>query len=557
LSLVALSTEIRSVTDTLLARHRPEDRVAGEHTAADLLRDAAAVAEALPPLTADRPLALLGIRRDVYASLAALLGAWSRGYEVLVPPADCTRNGFLRLAQRADVGAVLHDTASSAALPIARVLASARPEQRLPDARCAFDGMLRFAAPEAHADAPELRVDGSSLLREAVLVGHGLGLPTRGVYATLLQPCTRYAWAIAVFWPLLSGSALSLGAPARTGGWVEPGLGDASRARTVLIAAPAQLRLLARREPAALRRYERIVSVGAPLVAATRAALPVTDVYANSQLGCVGYRHDDGAFQPLPELRLTPASEGIQVTAPHVAGVMHAIPIAAGGFVATGVGPQRAEREEQIAWIDGVHDAALLPLPEGRIGCALSLEDGVSGKQVRAALIDLGVDEWRSVRRQRVGAQAPESFASGRPDLTRNVAGRHDRVSLLRLFGRAADAAPLSFELTVVSEHVTDTRCVRQIQVPSRYAYFEGHFPGYPLLPGAAQLSELVVPFARSVRPELGRLTRMARLKFQERIVPNDVIDVCLELGAAGVIDFSLRRGDSVCATGRLHFEAT
>ena len=110
------------MTDALLARHSPTDRVAfgssGERTAADLLRDAAAVADALPEKTPQRPFALLGVRRDVYASMAALLGAWERGYEVLIPPADVTREGFLRMAQRADVGAVLHDTASSAALPI-------------------------------------------------------------------------------------------------------------------------------------------------------------------------------------------------------------------------------------------------------------------------------------------------------------------------------------------------------------------------------------------------------------------------------------------------------
>ncbi|HET8934814.1 MAG TPA: hypothetical protein VFN67_15295, partial [Polyangiales bacterium] len=212
------------MTDALLARHSPADRVAfgssGERSAADLLRDAAAVANALPDKTAARPLALMGVRRDVYACTAALLGAWSRGYEVLVPPADATREGFLRMAQRADVGAVLHDTASSAGLPIPYILDNAAPEQRLSDLTCAQEGVLHFAALEAAEAEPALRVTGSQLLREAAVLGRSLALPERAAYACSLQVSTRYAWAAGVFWPLLSGGSVLRDDPRNTT-WAE------------------------------------------------------------------------------------------------------------------------------------------------------------------------------------------------------------------------------------------------------------------------------------------------------------------------------------------------
>jgi 3-hydroxymyristoyl/3-hydroxydecanoyl-(acyl carrier protein) dehydratase len=119
--------------------------------------------------------------------------------------------------------------------------------------------------------------------------------------------------------------------------------------------------------------------------------------------------------------------------------------------------------------------------------------------------------------------------------------------------------------LTIELEQNTPERCVRCVRVPERYGYFNGHFPGYPLLPGAAQLSELVVPFVRTVQPELGRLTRMARLKFQERIVPNDLVEVSLRFAPDSAdavatersVEFALRRGDSLCASGRLWFLRT
>lgn len=614
------------MTDTLLARHAATDRVAygslGERTVADLLRDAGAIAQALPDKAPERPLALLGVRRDAYASCVALLGAWARGYEVLVPAADTTREGFLRLAQRADVAAVLHDTASSAALPVGRILESARPEQQLGDASCVLQGVMHLAASEARPDLPSLQVSGAQLLAEATLLGRSLGLPERGMYASTLLPTTRYAWAASVFWPLLSGGVLLRDDP-REPAWAE------QLARAVLVGAPAHIRLLVRRAQLALTRALHVVSLGAPLPAAAFSALrdaglAVSDVYATGALGCLGWRSAaERPFRPLMEVfaQATP-DRAFQVSAPHIAPVrgarINAIPTNDGGFVATGVGVQRADWEERIAWLDGVYDAALLRLPadEHERGAtatrlresdpessfpepvsvavavaarrsgwfvshsadasdthagapaaatgvqpyrvAISLDGGARDSKalqarVLAELPALEIVQWCSSQRRDVAA-APASFSSGKGDLARNGAGRHDRLSLLRLFGRDADTTPLSWELTIA--HAQGT--VRQVRVPERYGYFNGHFAGYPLLPGAAQLSELVIPFVRALQPELGRLTRMARLKFQERIVPNDLIEVSLTFADAASaergVEFVLRRDEKVCASGRLWF---
>ena len=611
-----------SKTGTFLARHAQGDRVAygaqGECTASDLLRDAAAVAQALPVKSAERPLALLGVRRDLYACCAALLGAWERGYELLVPAADTTREGFLALAQRADVGAVLHDTASSAALPIARVLAGSASVAPLSDARCVPSGVMHLVASELRPELPWLRVTGAQLLCEAALLGRSLGLPERGSYASLLLPNTRYAWAAAVFWPLLSGGALLRDDP-RAPGWAEQ-LG-----RAVVIGAPAQLRLLARRAPQALSRALHGVALGAPLPAAAFDALremglAVSDVYAPYALGCLGFRGAAGRpFRPLHEVfaQATP-DRAFQVSAPHLSdnrgARIRAIATQDGGFLATGGAVQRAQWEEQIAWLAGVHDAALLRLerdapsevrrqsdpensfPETALArgvakrssgwfvthCAEAEPTGspatavqayhvaisrdarqegstrdVKALQARvlAELPALEIAQWRSLQRPS-GLDAPApSFATGALDLARNGAGRHDRVALLRLFGRAQDTTPLAWDLPITEQHDN----VRVVSIPERYGYFEGHFPAYPLLPGAAQLSELVVPFVRAVQPELGRLTRMARLKFQERIVPQDLIAISLTFapdsaGAERGVDFALRRGERVCASGRLWF---
>jgi 3-hydroxymyristoyl/3-hydroxydecanoyl-(acyl carrier protein) dehydratase len=129
------------------------------------------------------------------------------------------------------------------------------------------------------------------------------------------------------------------------------------------------------------------------------------------------------------------------------------------------------------------------------------------------------------------------------------------------LFGRAADGQALNFELewrdAEVSREAGRERRVYRVHVPADYGYFVGHFPGYPILPGAAQLSDLVLPCVRRARPELGPLALMTRVKFLDRIKPDQNVEVVLTWREAEPnLEFALRRADTLCATGKLGFAA-
>ncbi|MHC5209625.1 MAG: hypothetical protein ACYTG2_02780 [Planctomycetota bacterium] len=92
-----------------------------------------------------------------------------------------------------------------------------------------------------------------------------------------------------------------------------------------------------------------------------------------------------------------------------------------------------------------------------------------------------------------------------------------------------------------------------RVTVPADYVFFDGHFEGYPVLAGAVQLHEFVLPCLRRVLTERFVLTGLSGLKFPRRIRPGDRVEVRLafEEGASDV-DFDLAVDGERCTHGRL-----
>ena len=90
-------------------------------------------------------------------------------------------------------------------------------------------------------------------------------------------------------------------------------------------------------------------------------------------------------------------------------------------------------------------------------------------------------------------------------------------------------------------------------QLPDDYAFFEGHFPGYPILAGAVQLQELVLPCLRQVRSDETRLAGLSSVKFPARIQPGDRLQVSLRFtDGSPRVRFEIRRGEALCTHGQL-----
>ena len=90
--------------------------------------------------------------------------------------------------------------------------------------------------------------------------------------------------------------------------------------------------------------------------------------------------------------------------------------------------------------------------------------------------------------------------------------------------------------------------------VPPDLHWFRGHFEGNPVLPAVVQVHEafrLVI----AVWPDLSRLRRITRAKFQRTIRPSDTLHVRLtRVRSAERATFEFRRAGETCSSGTLEF---
>jgi 3-hydroxymyristoyl/3-hydroxydecanoyl-(acyl carrier protein) dehydratase len=113
--------------------------------------------------------------------------------------------------------------------------------------------------------------------------------------------------------------------------------------------------------------------------------------------------------------------------------------------------------------------------------------------------------------------------------------------------------SPMLYDMNMSArKHGEDGTLSAEVYVPAGASWFDGHFPGWPVLPGIAQLG-MVYELVRHALDGPVRVAEVSRVRFKQRIAPDDRLTVVAELRpGGGRYAFRITRGDEVVCTGTM-----
>ncbi len=113
-------------------------------------------------------------------------------------------------------------------------------------------------------------------------------------------------------------------------------------------------------------------------------------------------------------------------------------------------------------------------------------------------------------------------------------------------------------EPVVRSREVLPTGIRLALEVPANLAWFSGHFPGNPVLPGVVQVG-WAVAFAREHFGFAADPPHLDRVKFQRPIQPGVCLDLELTRSAADArrVSWRLSEAGNPVSSGRMEFSET
>ena len=504
----------------------------------------------------------MAVHLEDAAELAiALLGAWRAGVSVLLP-SDLQAQTRQRWSGEVDLW--LTDQADDAQLSDFKHPPLPGAELDLDQCRLSLctsgssgepkriDKTLRQLANEVEALEQLWGAD----LGEACIIG---SVATQHIYGLLFR----------VLWPLCAGRSFvrrQLAFP--------EDLQRASREHPAFawVASPALLKRMGNNlDWPALSAVRRVFSSGGalPLDAAQslqqRLQQWPTEILGSSETGGIAWRQGEQLWQPFAGVELSQDNDGaLLIASPylpagHVEHTADAARIAADGrFELLGRLDRIVKLEEKrislpmleqaLVTHDWVAEARLGVVQENRasLGALLVLsETGLF------ALREHGRRNLTETLRQHL-RQHCEALALPRRwrlvrQLPLNSQGKLPQADIETLLMAPRAKAP-----EVLSQVETEGEWSLQLSVPPDLAYFSGHFPKAPVLPGVVQV-EWVLNLGRQLLNLTGPFAGMEVLKFQQLVRPGDEIQLHLRFDPERrKLYFAYRNDTATCSSGRI-----
>ena len=504
----------------------------------------------------------LAVHLEDAADLAiALFGAWRAGVSVLLP-ADLQAQTRQRWSQEVDLW--LTDQPDDAQLHNFTQPGLAGAELDLDQCRLSLctsgssgepkriDKTLRQLANEVEA----LELLWGADLGVACIIG---SVATQHIYGLLFR----------VLWPLCAGRPF-----VRRQLAFSEDLQRASREYPAFawVASPALLKRMGDNlDWPALSAVRRVFSSGGALPPEAAQSLQQrlqqwpTEILGSSETGGIAWRQGESLWQPFAGVELSQDSDGaLLIASPylpagHVEHSADAARIAADGrFELLGRLDRIVKLEEKrislpmleqaLAAHDWVAEARLGVVQENRASLGALLVLSESGL---FALREHGRRGLTETLRKHLSQHCEALALPRRWRLLRqmplNSQGKLAQADVEALLLAARPKAP-----EVLEQSASDGEWSLQLSVPPDLAYFSGHFPKAPVLPGVVQV-EWALNLGRQLLNLDGAFAGMEVLKFQQLVRPGDEIQLHLRFDAErGKLYFTYRNDTATCSSGRI-----
>lgn len=504
----------------------------------------------------------LAVHLEDAAELAiALLGAWRAGVSVLLP-ADL--QGQTRQRWAGDVDLWLTDQPGDTRLD--ELQQPPLPGAALDLDQCRLslctsgssgepkriDKTLRQLANEVEALEQLWGAD----LGEACIIG---SVATQHIYGLLFR----------VLWPLCAGRPFvrkQLAFP--------EDMQRASREHPAFawVASPALLKRMGDNlDWPALSAVRRVFSSGGalPLEAAQsleqRLQRWPTEILGSSETGGIAWRQGDALWQPFAAVELSQDSDGaLLIASPylpagHVEHTADAARIAADGrFELLGRLDRIVKLEEKRISLPMLEQALVTHkwVAEARLGV---VQENRASLGALLVLSDAGLFALREHGRRGLTESLREHLKAHCEALALPRRWRLLRQLPLNSQGKLPQAevdalliAPRPKAPEVLEQIETNGEWSLQLSVPPDLAYFSGHFPKAPVLPGVVQV-EWALNLGRQLLKLDGAFAGMEVLKFQQLVRPGDEIQLHLRFDAERrKLYFAYRNDTATCSSGRI-----
>lgn len=503
---------------------------------------------------------------------AALFALWRLGKQALVPannlPASCQQLAQLTPCFAGDFPGVGVVRAASGAAPLSAVA--------IPDAGTV--ALVLFTSGSTSDPVP-IPKNFAQLETELVALESQWGDRLAGAkIASTVSHHHIYGLLFRLLWPLCCGRPF---ARQMRDYWEELALDARVQQPLAIISSPAHLRLIPPLAWASAVAPVAVFSSGAPLAqdaalaAKAQLAQSVSEVYGSTETGGIGWREQDKDARwlclPGVGVQLDENTGQLQVRSGHLpnadwfTGADRATLDADGRFSLCGradrvakVGGKRISLtaiEQLLLQQPDVAAVRVLTLPERgeRLGAVVVLtNDG------NKHLVDQGKTLMNEQLKRALAGQV-DRIAIPRywrylGDLPQNRQGKTTQADLQALF--STDPLPRLPELVA---QVRDGKALLlDLFVPANLYYFDGHFPGRPVLPGVVQ-THWAVHYGREFFDVSGGFAGLEVVKFQQIITANQHLQLRLEYQPdKGKLYFGYtsRRGEAEVAhaSGRIVF---